>query len=350
MNAPIPSRYAVSQAFRTIYASAALNGTDVHWLQWARKGVASRRLDIEALARDIQHGPTSSSLTCMVRTDGRRLGRRATTFNVGRLVADRFVSYEEGRGWGADQQVLVLRRETIEARADHLEERSSPSGIAVTRHALERLYEREGCDQCVIHKRMLCDLAEADHTLAFAVAAGLFVKGDPLDVDACTVLPVGQGLLYVRNAGIAMRAGTNPASRYVVVSRGVHSKPVISDPDRHIPVSRLGHMEVDGHLLAMGMTYLSSDLLYLEQHAYAALFKAEAAKHDLATLAAEAGRTWLPHEKRPVSMHIEVDPRLRYLLSQIVQPKPPGHMCLSIGWSGSDDPRPVREKKIIQEN
>lgn len=341
----IPSRHAINQAFRTIYSSTALNGSDRHWLMWAKQGVGNRRLDVDAVARDVSSGPTSVSLTGFQRSDRKRLGRKSSTFHVGRLVADRFVSYDPVEGWGADQQVLVLRRETIEARPDYLEERSSPSGIAITRHALERLYERERCDHCDIHGRILVDLAEADRTLAFAVAAGLFVQGDALHRDASTVLPLGKGLLYVRNIAVAMRAGTNPVSRYVVQKRGVLSMPVMGDPERRLPLGRLGRIDVDGHLIAMGMTYLSPGLLYLEQEAYSALFRKEAERFDLSALAADAGRTWLPHEKRPCPQRIEVAPRLRYLLSQIVQAKPPGKVCMSIGWTGSDDPRSNGEKR-----
>lgn len=343
----IPPRYAITQAFRTIHASAAHTGTERHWLQWGRKGVLSGRLDVKRLEEDIRSGPTSASLTCMTSVSRRRLGKPATTFNIGRLVADRFVTYDDKIGWGAEQQVLVLRREVIEARGDHLEERSSPSGIAISRHALERLYERERCDHCTIHKRILSDLAEADRTLAFAIAAGLFVKGEPYQRNACTVLPLGQGLLYVRNGGVATKAGTNPTSRYVVGAKGIYSKPVVGDRARCVDIGRLGGIPVEGHLLAIGMTYLSSDMLFLEQEAYAALFHQEALKHDLCALTSETGRSWLPHEKQSPGARIEVDERLRYLLSRIVQPKPPGPLCLSIGWTGSDDPRSCGGKRPL---
>ena len=324
---------------RTIDAASACNGSDDHWLQTSRDGIARKRLDVATVEKAIREGPSASSLTSFERIDGRRLGRPSSTFRIGRLVADRFLARMRS-GWGPQQDVLVLRRETVEARADHLEERSSPSGIAVTRHALERLYEREQCCHAEIHARLLDDLAEADRTLAFAVASGLFVRGGPRACDAYTVLPLGSGLLVVRNVVVAMQAGRSPITRYVVGRRGVSSLPVATDPHRRVDLDHMDGMAVDGHLLALGITYLSSDILFLEQHAYAALFHREAARFDLAAIAADDGRTWLPHEKRPAPMAIEADPRLHYLLSQIVGAKPPGMPCLSIGWNGRDDPRP----------
>lgn len=331
----IPARYAVSQAMRDIHASARCNGSDDHWLQRAQGAVSKRLLRADDVERDMLHGPTATSLTTFRRDDGRRLGLPHSTFSVGRLVADRFVQASDA-GWGHVQEVVVLRRETVDVRRNHLEERSSPSGLAVARHALERLYERERLDHGSIRPRLLEDLADADRALAFATAAGLFVHGRPFDRDAYTILPLGGGLLIARNVAVAMRKGSVPSTRYVVGRHGVTSQPVATGGPRSLDMGTLHGMPVEGHLLALGMTYLSEDLLYLEQHAYAAAFHREAARHDLDALVAEAGRTWLAHETRPPSPVIKIDGRLRYLLSQIIVPKPPGLACLSIGWSGED--------------
>jgi hypothetical protein len=331
----IPSRHAINQAFRTIHSSSDVNGTDRHWLSTFRPSVLRQRLCVDALERDLVGGVTATSLTGMRRTDGRRLGKPQTTFDIGRLVPDRFVIHDRRMGWtGEEQAVVVLRRETVIARRNHLEERSSPSGIAVTRHALERLYERERCDHDGIHERILRDLGEADHTLAFAVAAGLFACGGPMERDAYTMLPLGRGMLIVRNMAIAMYPGTSPVTRYSVEKMGIMSLPVANDRQRRLSIAPIAGMAVEGHLLAVGVTYLSPDLLRIEQTAYNALFRREAARFDLADIAADAGRTWLHHERRVEPARIEVDPRLHYLLSQIAPPRAPGRTCLSVGWAG----------------
>lgn len=333
--ARIPARHAISQALRVIHSSTDLNGMDGHWMNDFRPSALKGRMDVDALEADLRAGPTATSLTGLVRRDGRRLGKPQSMFHVGRLVTDRFVMHDGDRGWTAgEQQVVVLRRETVQARRDHLEERSSPSGIAITRHALERLYEREGCGHGDIHARILKDLAEADRTLAFAVAAGLFAHGGAMERDAYTMLPLGQGMLIVRNMVIAMNAGTSPVTRYGVNKAGVVSMPIADDRTRRVRVAPVNGVEFEGHLLAMGVTYLSPDLLRLEQAAYMGLFRKEAARYDLDEIAADAGRTWLRHEQRVEPDGIHVDPRLHYLLSQISPPRAPGRTCLSIGWTG----------------
>jgi hypothetical protein len=341
----IPARYAISQSFRSIQASADINGTDGHWMNIFRPDVLRRRLRVDALQQEIMHGATATSLTSFVRRDGRRLGRPQSIFHIGRLVADRFLMHDPVEGWtGEDQRVLVLRRETVHARSDHLEERSSPSGITISRHALERLYERERCGHEHIHRRILADLAEADQTLSFAVAAGLFTCGGPLERDACTMLPLGDGLLVVRNVTVCMKTGLSPATRYCVGKAGIVSHPVARDAARAISMSPLSGTAVDGHVMAMGMTYLSHEILRLEQSAYMTLFREEIAKVDLDEIAADAGRTWLQHERRRDTPAIEASPRLHYLLSQIAPPRAPGRACLSIGWTGSGDPRTTADQ------
>ena len=335
----LPAYYAIRAALNTLHDAQDVRGTDEHWLWSSASSLTAKRLDLEALSRDIETGPSAKSLMTFERKDSRRIGKPALDFTLTRLVPDRFRAHRPEGGWGEELEVVVVRKDEIHARRDYLEERSAVSGLAVCKHALERYYERERYSHGVIHARILKDLADVDRRLAFATAAGLFCNGDSYSPDAVTVLPLGEGLLVVRNATILTEDGWSPSTRCIRKKRSFIATPTVRDPRRSLDSVLVEAKRAEGFLMAMGVTYLSSRILRLEQRAYAALFRCEAEKHDLNALGADMGRTWLAHEAIPEAPQIKVDPYLPYLLSQIANPGKRWPLWYAMGWTRSSDPR-----------
>tara|TARA_B100000953_G_C18023548_1_gene421221 strand:- start:976 stop:2052 length:1077 start_codon:yes stop_codon:yes gene_type:complete len=335
----LPPHYAINKALAAIYNSQKIRGSDEHWLWGFAPAVAAGRLDLEDLSRNIESGPTSCATMTCERSTSRKAGKPAVDFTVTKLVPDRFRAHRANEGWGEQLEVVVVRKDEIHARKNYLEERSAVSGLSVCRHALERYYEREHHSHNDIHARILKDMADVDRKLGLAVAAGLFCNGDPFSPGAVTVLPLGEGLIIVRNTVIMAEKGWRPSSRAVRKKRVLLATPTDVDPCRSLKPFVVDGNPAEGFLMAMGVTYISNDIMRLEQRAYTSLFRAEAQKHDLALLGKDMGRTWLAHETKPPIPSIEVHPRLSYLLSQIVGAGRQWPLWYAMGWNRSDDPK-----------
>lgn len=344
----IPSRYAVRQAMRDIHEAARRDASRWGWLAASAPELSKRRHDVERTVERIREGPGAACIASHRRIDTRRLGKPEVHLRIGRVVADRFITHD-GERWGLEQDVLVMRRDDVRLRRDHLEERSTPSGLIVTRHAVERFYDRGGCNHLDIRHRLLDDLADAERAMALAVSAGLFAFGGRFEPGAQTIIPFGSGLLLARNVVVAIRRGSKPSTRYTVERRGVVSNPVSPHPQRSRSIDPLAGIEVEGHVLSLGMTFVSDDLLHLEQLGYLAAFRREMDRHDLNGLSEALGSVWMPHEKPARHPDVEVDPRLRYLLSQISTKQPQGRVALSIGWERTSDPRLPKDLPVEQE-
>lgn len=334
----LPSHYAINAAMAEMHSSQKVRGTNDHWLWGFAPAVATGRLDFAAFSHDIENGAAACATMTCKRQETRKAGKPALDYTITKLVPDRFRAHRELTGWGEELEVVVVRKDEIHARKNYLEERSAVSGLAVCRHALERFYQREHLSHEEIRSRILSDMASVDRQLAFAVASGLFCHGHAYTPNAVTVLPLGDGLLVVRNAVIVADEGWRPSVRIVRKKRSLLTTPTDIDPCRSMePFTRDGKRS-EGFLMAMGVTYLSSDILRLEQRAYASLFHAEAEKHDLEDLGKNMGRTWLAHEAKAQIPSIEIDPRLRFLLSQIVNSGKAWPFWYAMGWTRHSDP------------
>ena len=334
----LPAHYAITAALNAMHDAQAIRGTNDHWLWNCASSVASGRLDLEDLAKQIETGPTSRAVMTCRREDSRKVGKPAMDHVLTKLVPDRFRAHRDRTGWGEELQVVVVRKDAIHARSNFVEERSAVSGLAVCRHALERYYERERLSHSEIEARILRDLADVDRRLAFAVASGLFCNGDACSPGAVTVLPLGEGLLIVRNAVILADEGWRPSSRAVRKKRSFFGTPTDIDPQRSLNGLSVDGRSAEGFVMAMGVTYLSERILRLEQRAYAALFRSESGKHDLDAIGCDMGRTWLAHERRPPVPTVNADPYLRYLLSQIVGAGRKWPLWYAMGWTRHEDP------------
>lgn len=339
----VPAKYAVRQLFRDIAGANNIKISDNEWLRESCLNAAAKRLNLDRVEEDVRYGVLSSSIADVRRYDRKRLGKPAMKIVLGRLVADVLVE-QDGETWGEEHKVLILRQEVIEARKDYLEQRSALTGLAVTQHALERLYEREDCCQNDILQRVRDDVGCAAGTLAFATAAGVSLRGKLTDVGSSTVIPVGNGLLVVRNILVATSKGTSHTTRMVACKNGFLSTVVDHRRPRLVNIPPLMGMEVQGHVVSMGITYLSEDLLHIEQKAYAAMFRTEMEKHDVQAISEQMNQVRMQHEKLPEMPQIQVSDRLHYLLSQIMVPKRSLAPVYAIGWDGWADPRATKKR------
>ncbi len=333
-----PAHYAIRKALSDMFAPYQMRGTAEHWL-WPNEGSPNiGHFDMAETIEKIEHGPLIANQLSSRRTDSRVRGKPCVSFQRTYLIPDTFRSFNQDEGWGGTVDVVVARKEEIHLRKGYMEERSAVSGLTVCKHALERFYEREGCCQRTIKDRILHDLAQVDRYLAFATAGNVFALGNSYDPNAITLVPLGEGMLVIRNAIIAVHGLSPPATRFVRKKRNLFSTMTVADPLRSFDVDDIDGNKVNGFLMAMGATYLSEDILFLEQRAYLDLFKAEAAKFDLEDLSSNMGRTWMAHEKVPEPSKIEVNWRLPYLLSQISGTVRHWPLWYSIGWNKHNDP------------
>lgn len=344
----LPAYYAIRSALNAIYESQNVRDTDDHWLFKFAPSVAAGKLNFAEFSKDIETGPSSVAVMSSKKTPSKKAGKATVSYALSRLVPDRFVSHKGENGWGEELDVLVVRRDEIHARKNYLEERSSVSGLAVCRHALERYYERERLTHTEIQERLLKDMANVDRYLAFAVAGSIFSNGDAFSPGAITALPLGDGLLIVRNTISMVNKGWKPSTRFVRKKHTILRSPTDFDPHRSIGSILVEGEPAEGFLMAMGITYLSSDMLRLEQNAYVSLFRSEAEKYDLDDLGKDMGRTWLAHERKPDLPEIKVSPYLPYLLSQMAKPVwnwPPWY---SIGWKRDYGPANLESRNSLE--
>ncbi len=339
----VPAKYAVRQLFRDIAGANNIKISDNEWLRESCINAAAKRLNLDQVEENVRYGVLSPSVADVRRYDRKRLGKPAMKLVFGRLVADVLVE-QDGESWGEEHKVLILRQEVIEARKDYLEQRSALTGLAVTQHALGRLYEREDCCQNDILQRVRDDIGCAAGALAFATAAGISLRGRLTDVGSSTVLPVGDGLMVVRNILVATTKGTGHTTRMIACKNGFLSTAVDHRRPRLVDIPSVMGREVQGHVVSMGVTYLSEDLLHIEQKAYAALFRAEMEKYDVQAISEQMNQVRMPHEKLPETLQINVSDRLHYLLSQIMVPKRSQAPVYAIGWEGWSDPRTDKQK------
>lgn len=331
----IPSRNVVNQAFRTIF-SAQKAGVD--WKYSLHDAVAKKMVNPDIVWNTIRDGVDGQDILCMERTERRRLGKPATRIDLVRVTPDRFLEYDGGK-WGVENEVLVMRRETVDIRKDHIEERSVPSGLAVTRHALERIYEREKCSHEDFIDKLRADLTHADRTLSFARSANLFKHGGRNDTHGVTLLPLGKGLMVVRNIVVAVESTMNPCYRKEVGRRHVIRHRAFVDPSWSCQIEDMQGRPVTGYRMSLGVTYVSQEMLTDEQMAYASLFRREMERVDLEKLSASRERMWMPHQGVAEEPTIELNGRLHYLLGLLTRPRVVGGLRMSLGWVPKDDPR-----------
>jgi hypothetical protein len=335
----IPSYYAVSNFIRNI---ARINAETIgkgHWIVSNIKMWRKKKLDIHSVAMEIISGPRKNSHVSSRIEEGKRLGKPLLKVISNRLVADQIVGREDDR-WGKPIPILVMRREFAEIRKDHMEEHSVVTGFAICRHALERMYERREFTQDDMSARIRNDIRDIAENLAFAIRARLCSGQNPEKEGAEFRLPAGKGLLIIKNIAFLMKKDIITESRLTPAKCGkMYTHPVKKNTRRVIAVDPVEDMDLEGHIMSLGITYITENMMSFEQLAYVSMFREEVKKHDIARISDETYRIRMKHEPDTEFPNIHVNDRLHYLLSMITRPKNTEKRYFPIGWDGSYDRR-----------
>lgn len=329
----IPTRHAISTALRRIEAGWRPD-SDEHWTRQAWDMIRRNRLTVGDMRRILQEGMQRDTLVTCDERLRKRGSRTTTTFDVTRMCPDIFVADD------VEERVIVMRREICEVHRRNVEYRSTIAGIALHQHAIGRLYEREQLGHGDIIDRLRVDLARIETSTAFAHAAGLLIScdGDTHAPGSAGAIPLGEGMLIIRAIEVAARNAST--ARVDLVERGAIRMAGAPHPDvvnRH----QVDGVEQTTHRLTLGITYLAYDDLRPEQRDYLAVFEDAMADHDLAAIASDIGRLWLPHEKPTPMPKVDVPPRLHDLLRSWIRIGGRQAVYTTKNWYENKDPDPI---------
>lgn len=338
--AVIPARYVVSQMLREADRASRIEDGKNDWLIKYGKAARTKKVDIDAVVQDITNGPLKKVMIGVRVETKRKQLKKSVQISFGRLMSDEFVMYDNDKGWSSPTRGFVLRREIMEIRKDHLEKQSSLTGLIVTKHALERLYEREECTHQNIENRVKRDISYVSRALAFAIKAKLCSGGDPYKKGAMFHLPVSNGLMIIRNEVVMIEKNVNPETRETVAKDNkILILPLTKRTERTVDVDSIEGLDLQGYVMSMAMTYISSDMLSFEQVSYRSVFLEEMSRYNLEELSRDLYSVRCMHETAKESKDIEVKPILHYLHSLVTRHKKQGPAFLSIGWEGKKDKR-----------
>lgn len=324
--AAVPAKYIVNAALRDIRRATTGKGDPDFWVRHVERMVEEGRTSGDALERIMRERMPQAAVVDITRTDARRSGKPTTTIDVMLMRPETLVQRDNPLDTPRD--VVILRRNTLVTRSNEVEMRGSPCGIGVDRHVLERLHEREGCTHETIGQRLKTDMADIASTISFAMAAGLVkrpmhakdARDAPVHLPGtATQVPFGDGLLVTTSMQIDIQDGHRVCGRNVLRRRDTQTTYTRTHPDRRVPTDDIDGRPAEGHLITLGITYLSFDMLRPDQRDYQAIFQDEMERHDLKALTADIGRTWMPHETPTPPPRIEVTERLHRLLNENVR-------------------------------
>lgn len=336
-NVAIPAKYALNNALRRMRTIWDENRID-YWAREIASMVKRRKVTGDGIRKAV--GTIDPDIIVSLNCDaGSRLGRPSLTVDMVRMQPVTLIPRNSVRRH--EREIIILRRDIITQRGQEIDVRSGPMGIALDRHAAERIYDRENCTHDQIVQRLRDDLGGLIRTVAFIRAVHLIKRlenrpeGSPLAAGEVSFVPMGEGALILEAmqvdsyTGIARRTLIrNPATRITTACADrlimADAEPIAGNP-------------ASGLMLMTGVTYLSKDLLRLEQRDCLALIEDEmAAAAAIVDKAADMlGRVSMPHEQPVVLPTLPApSPRIIQLMARNVgRNRSPGV------WVGNAPPR-----------
>lgn len=329
MSAPeifqIGSKHAVRDYLRRIRASCGKPIDDPD--DWFAQMLAGYRRKLtpavrEAALATLADGPTSANILRMNRTTAKRLGKEIFSIVTMRAYPAIMTPLGGGAAEGREDEILMLWRETCDIGAERLDVVSGPSHLALTRHALERIHQREGCMTGEIDDKIKEQIVDADRNVAFAAAAGLCL-GSPdgaIHPGNTLLIPLADALLVVEARCIPLKQMT---ARVVVKKRAVQPRTVETNANNAVVIRDRAGSRIMGTLMHTARTYLSSEILRPEQREYRDLFLGFASDEAMAGLDAEFHQAQRADRKTKVKLSFTDDDavrmaRLRQLLPRCV--------------------------------
>lgn len=324
--AQVGPRYGVRDFIRSIEMSWRGGMSDAPWIMSAQAALKTRvriRTAAEFIVNDILSGAAGQALMSYEMREGRRLGKPFVQIDS-QIGQPAVLELDE-----REDEAIVLQDCVIRVEGDRTIGTFSPGRFLVTRHALERLYEREGVPTGGMPNAIRHTVADVRRSIAFATVAGLFLGEVPdpnlltgdsgTAIGAVQLVPCSTGLLVVEVLLSISLKDDYPIVRLETRRSGTFGRASpICDP-MFVDVVRNG-VTAQVAPMHMGRTYLSSDILRPEQLEYARLFRSTQAQVDLASIARHVFGT---RDMHMVDVHAEIPDlpdvaRLRDLLPQCV--------------------------------
>lgn len=318
----IPARYALNTALREMGAIWDEKRPD-YWTQGISDMVKAGRVTANGLKDAIARIDPAIILS-MARSDMKRLGKTVPVFDIIRMQPLR-IHPRHGPDQENPREIIMLRRDVVTQRDREVDIRSGNMGIALDRHAAERLYERERCTPDEIVGRLRGDMAHLVRTVAFARASGIIKRARGTDAGEtgispgeATFVPMGKGALVVEALQLDVNGIT--ARRTLVRRTGTVITVAGHDPQMTRETEPLdGHPAV-GLIEMTGITYLSEDMLRPDQRDYLALFEDAMEAVDIEALTDTVGAVAMPHERHRGFPAVPAPaPRLMTLLRENVR-------------------------------
>lgn len=270
----IGSRHAVRDYLRRIDASYAHPIDSPH--DWFGQMLAGYRKRMTPAIRDaalstMTDGPGSASILRLTRSTGRRLGKEIVSIVAMRAHHATIAPVGEGAPADRSDEIVMLWRETYDVGIDRLDMVTGPTHLALTRHALERIHQREGCMTGEIDAKIKEQIVDADRNMAFAAATGLCLGGCDGEIrpGSTLLIPLADSLLIVEARCVVTK---DFAVRLVVKKGVVQQRTVEMNANNALTLRDPEGREALVALMHTARTYLTSEILRPEQREYRDLF------------------------------------------------------------------------------
>lgn len=330
-NNAVPAKYIINTYFRDVASRNLWVTDDKHPCQIA--------MNAKDPAAGYESGLNTSG-NRVIRYNRRRARKfdKAVEFDVLYVQAERFLrTPDQGKNWEMAADAIVLRRSQAIVRSRKIDYCSVPAGLMLTRHTLERIYERKNLNNATFGDELKRMLSEVEKRFSFALSSDLFVGGRANQAQSSAIIPIDDGLLIFRNTHIIIEGQSDPCYGARLLGSGYFKKSVISD-SQFRGTTGLWGVDIPTFIIAYGATYVSHDLMNNEQRAYIAEFENEYANVDIADIGLRVGHRRYAHQKQEEPKPIEISERLRYLAG-INTRSHPTDVHLAIGWNR--DPKTV---------
>lgn len=294
-SALVPARYAINAAFKEMYDIWDEDRSD-YWMRRLTHLVLGGKVNADNV-ETIINSIDSRIRVSLERRIVKRVGKIETLFDLIRMQPLKIISRKKEEKTER-KELIILRRDIISLKKRGIDIRSGYVGIALDRHAIERLYEREKLTCHGILDRLRSDMHQLIRHVAFARAAKLIkcarIGGQPLNPGNVTFLPMGNGALIVEALQIDCNGFVG--RRTLIGKKDVSITVAHHHPEMRYPADPIDKMPTEGIIKMTGTTYLSDDLLRPDQRDCLALFEDALEDVDTDALMALMGMVTLPHE------------------------------------------------------
>jgi len=298
----------------------------------------------DVITASLMEGELGPGMIAMERASGRRMGKPTTELTSYIGCGSMLHGMDDETLDVRTDEVLNMKRSVLRIEPDRTVWTMTSAHMAMTRHALERIYQRERVSTGQLIHTIRSATMDMVRNMSIAISANLHLGAMPamndgdeeVPRDAATFLiPMGHGLLVTetRNcvsttaAGSSIKAEFRKHGAVLKATRPLARHTIAIDAGE----GRTGLLEV----CHVGKTYLSEDVLRPEQVRYRDLFRDACTHLDADAISREmfGGRDAHRKEVEPVPLEMPHLGELRDLLGRCVRHEPPPHRVW--GWTAT---------------